>query len=667
VGYNVFAAETNQAFVRDEIRGNGTSGLYRLSSAPIIINSEQIRIEVRDRFDSGEVLESQTLSRFLDYTLDPLDGTLFFKQPVPSRDPAFNPVFIVVEYESTSDANDEIIAGGRASVRTSDDRVEVGISYIDENQQGAESDLTGADLRWQINPETLLKAEVAQSNRTENGTETGGDAKSVTLEHQGAVVDVRAYIKEIDEDFGLGQQNAAEKGIRKLGVDGRAQVSERFFIDGEAGWQQNLETDAIRQTARAQVRYEINGFTATTGLIHASDEFDDGEVRESNLAELGVSKKFGDLLLRANGSFELSDPAQNADYPGSIVLGANYRISEGVELFAEYEDATGDLLDASMTRIGIRATPWARSQVNSSFTNQDTESGPRLFSNLGLIQGFQLSENWMLDVGLDQTKTMTDPALRQFDDERELASGSFNEDFTSVFVGATYTAELWSANSRVEFRDSDTEERKSLLSGWYREPSMGHGLSAGLTVFTTTNISGTESTAADLKFGWAWRKAESSWSFLNRTDLIIEDTVLLITKEESRRFVNNFNANRRISARTQLSLQYAFKFVRTAFDDQEFSGYTDLVGLDFRRGFKNKWDWGAHTSVYHSYKSEVIDYGFGLDVGYNILDNMWLALGYNLAGFHDSDFSAARYTAEGPYLQILIKADQHTLKNIANR
>lgn len=666
-GYQVFATETNQAFMRDEIRGDGTSGLYRLRSAPIIANSEQIRIEVRDRFDTGEVIESRTLSRFLDYTLDPLDGTLYFKQPVPSRDQAFNPVFIVVEYESQSSANEELVAGGRASLRTSDDNVEVGVSYIDENQLGAESDLTGVDFRWQINPETLVKAEAATSNRIENGNETGGDAKALTVEHRGAVVDVRAYMKEVDEDFGLGQQNAAEKGIRKLGVDGRAQVADRWFVDGEASWQQNLESEAIRKTARAQVRYERRGFTATTGVVHASDEFDDGETRESSLLELGVSQQMGDLLLRANGDIELSASAANADYPNTLTIGADYRIRDGVELFAEYEDASGADLEASMARLGVRATPWARAQVNSSITSQETEFGPRLFSNVGLIQGFQLTDHWTMDIGLDQAETLTDPGIRQFDEQRELGSGSFNEDFTSVFVGATYSGELWSANSRIEFRDSDSEQRRSLLSGWYREPSMGHGLSAGLNVFASENIDGTSATAADLKFGWAWRKAESRWSFLNRTDLIIEDIEMIAQRQESRRIVNNFNANRRISARTQLSLQYAFKIVKTMFDNQEFTGYTDLVGLDFRRGFKNKWDWGAHTSIYHSWESEVVDYGFGLDVGYNVMDNMWISVGYNFDGFHDSDFAAARYTADGPFLQISVKTDQHTLKQIANR
>ena len=38
-----------------------------------------------------------------------------------------------------------------------------------------------------------------------------------------------------------------------------------------------------------------------------------------------------------------------------------------------------------------------------------------------------------------------------------------------------------------------------------------------------------------------------------------------------------------------------------------------------------------------------------------------------MAGFHDRDFSLAGYTAKGPYLQIAIKADQQTLRDIANR
>jgi len=626
-----------------------------------------VRIEVRDRFDTGEVLSTTSLSRFLDYSLDTLDGTLYFKQPVPSRDAAFNPIFIVVEYESESSANDNLIAGGRVSLRTTSDNVEVGVSHVTEGTQGAEADLNGVDLRWQVSPETLFEAEIATSSSTAGGVETSGSAHSMTLEHQSETVDVRAYVKQIDQGFGLGQQNTAERGIRKIGIDGRAQLSTRWFLDGDASWQQNLETEAIRNLARAQLRYENDGFTTSSGLTHASDEFADGSTSTSSFADVGVSQKFGDMTLRANGNISVDASADNIDFPTGYVVGMDYRIIEGVDLFGEFESSSGSQIDATMTRVGVKAMPWNRAQINSSVTNQDTEFGPRLFANVGLIQGFQLSEHWVMDVGLDQTSTIVDPNARQFDPDRELVSGSLNDDFVAAFTGIAYSAETWSANSRFEYRDSDSEQRFGLLAGWYREPSMGHGMSAGLALFASDNVSGSESSRADFKFGWAWRKADSRWAFLNRIDLVFEDTRTLSAAEESRRLINNFNANRRISARTQLSLQYAFKYVQTNFDSREYSGYTDLIGLDFRRGFKNQWDWGAHTSVYHAYESKVIDYGFGLDVGFNVRDNMWVTVGYNIAGFHDSDFAAARYTAAGPYLQISIKADQQMLKSVAGQ
>ncbi|MEE8425703.1 MAG: OmpA family protein, partial [Woeseiaceae bacterium] len=669
VGYTVFAAETNQAFNRDEIRGDGTSGLYQLSRAPIIANSEQVRIEVRDRFDSGQVVSSQTLSRFLDYNLDTLNGTLFFKKPVLSRDLDFNPVFIVVEYESATTNSEDVVAGGRGSLRFANDTAEIGVTHINDGSAGAEADLTGVDFRWQINPQTLLKAEYAETSNTIAGVEQNAAAHSIELEHNGENVDVRAYIREVDDRFGLGHQSAADRGVRRLGVDARGKIGERLFIDGEAAWQQNLETDAIRNLARVQLRYERESFTSTVGIAHAEDKFADGDTRSSDLAELGLARKFlaGKLSLRVSGSTELSGAAESTDFPTRFVIGADYRIRDGIELISEYEEARGRDIDASMTRVGIRATPWSRAQINTSLTNEITEYGPRLFANVGLVQGFQLSDHWSLDIGLDQTNTLAEPDPRQFDTDRELVSGSLNEDFLAIYTGAMYSSDAWSANTRVEYRNSDSEERTSLLFGWYRQPQSGHGLSAALTMFSSEDISGDEMTAADLKFGWAYRLAGSKWSFLDRVDLIYEHVLASSIEQNSWRLINNFNANLRISAATQLSLQYAFKYVRNEFDGVGYDGYTDLVGFDLRRGIRGRWDVGANTSVYHSYRSKVIDYGFGVDVGYNIGRDMWLTLGYNIAGFHDSDFAQARYTAQGPYLRFAIKANQRLIKDIAGQ
>ena len=113
--------------------------------------------------------------------------------------------------------------------------------------------------------------------------------------------------------------------------------------------------------------------------------------------------------------------------------------------------------------------------------------------------------------------------------------------------------------------------------------------------------------------------------------------------------------------------QNAFKYVRSEFGGSGFSGYTDLIGFDLRRGLRGRWDIGVNTSIYDSYQSTVIDYGAGLDVGFNLATNLRLTLGYNIIGFHDEDFTQARYTAQGPYLRFSIKADQRTLKDIAGQ
>ena len=273
LGYTAFAADSAQGLQRDELRGDGTSGLYRLASAPIVANSETIRIEIRDRFDAGRVLEERVLARFLDYQLDPLEGTLFFKQPVPSRDLDFNPVYIVAEYETLAGTADELVAGGRVSLRSAADAVEVGVTRIDDSNAGAGGDLTGLDLRWQISGQTLARAEYAESDAVRSGVATSGKAHKIELEHNGENVDLEAYIREVDDGFGLGLQSAADRGFRRLGLDLRGRLGERVQVDATAGWQQDLATEDIRHLATTRLRYERDAFSASLGLTHAEDRF----------------------------------------------------------------------------------------------------------------------------------------------------------------------------------------------------------------------------------------------------------------------------------------------------------------------------------------------------------------------------------------------------------
>ena len=667
--YKVFASESDQTFVRDEVRGDGTSGLYRLSQGPIVALSESIRIETRDRFDQAEVVETRSLSRFLDYNLDPLDGTIYFKQPVPSRDESLNPLYIIAEYEVRGSGGDEVTAGGRVAMHSSDRRLELGVTAISEDQQLRGGELVGTDLRWQATDKTLVRAEIAASERETSSGAEEGNAKLLVVEHRSEKLDLRAELRETDQTYGLGLQSAAESGIRKLELDGRYAMSSDVTLHTELSRLDNLESGADRLTAQADVQYQTNVLSANVGYVFAEDTFADGEQRTSNVIDAGVSRRLFEsaLSVRANGSLSLSGDAESADYPASYVFGVDYEILPEVNLYLEYENAEGRDLDSELTRLGVRASPWSRANFTSSFSNEMTEFGPRLYSNLGFVQGFQLNERWVFDIGLDQTNTLRDPGLRVFDEDRDLASGTLNDDFMAGYLGALYQSDDWSINTRIEHRHADREQRTSFLSGWFREPAMGHGLSAGMTVFSSERDDGAEALAAELRFGWARRPAESPWTLFHQVDLGIEERTTTVADDTSWRIVSNFNLNRRISANSQLSLQYAAKFVRSDFDSLTVDGYSDLFGVDYRRGFADRWEISAQASVYQSHRAGTADYGTGLALGYALSDDMWISVGYNLSGFRDDDFAAARYTAAGPFLRISLRGHQALLKRVTGR
>ncbi|MEO1594138.1 MAG: OmpA family protein [Pseudomonadota bacterium] len=664
---NAFAAESDQSFQRDDIPGDGTSGLYRLSGRDIVVNSDAVRIETRDRFDASVVIASERLTRFLDYDIDYINGTLFFKRPVPSRDQDFNPLVIVAEYESRDAAEDDTIAGGRASIKALDGALEVGVTAVQENNAVDANALYGVDVAWQIDNVTRLTAEYADTDRNDVSATTSGYAYKIELERATGALDARLYHRLSDSNFGLGAQAANQLGIEATGLDARWQHAERWFSQVSLGRQENLDTGVERQRGEAEVRYQDSRNTAFMGLAFVSDEAADGLTRDSSLARAGVGRSFfGDRITLRLSTEQAIDTDESLDYPSRTLVGLDWKLAQAT-LFAEHEVANGEDIDAQTSRVGLRATPWQRAQFVTTLDNQVTEFGPRLFANVGFIQGIQIGERWTLDLGVDHSNTLIDEQnALVFDADRELTSGSLRADFVAAFAGALYQSDNWSANARYERRSADDEDRDTVLFGWFREPVAGHGLSAGLQYFNSDRADRGER-RADLRFGWAYRKADRRWAFLDRLDLVLDEGDGLGGERRSMRFINNFNAVRRIGAAGELSLQYAVKYVDSEFDGVGYSGYTDLAGIDYRRSFRARWDWGVHGSAMTSYESGVTDYGVGVDLGFNPRDNLWLTLGYNFSGFRDEDFDDARYTATGPYLRVTIKADQHTLKRITGR
>jgi hypothetical protein len=370
------------------------------------------------------------------------------------------------------------------------------------------------------------------------------------------------------------------------------------------------------------------------------------------------------VTLRGSHDASLGGNDASVDYPARTTVGVDYHLQDDTTLYAEYEQAAGDQIDADTTRIGMRTRPWERTLVNSSMNSQATEYGPRTFANFGLTQGFTWKDSWAFDVGVDQTKTLAGPDLEPLNPNQPLASGAMTEDFFAAFVGASYRRELWQFTSRIEHRDSDSEDRWSTTTGWYREPLEGHAMSVALQAFDSA-MQLSSSTEAVGRFAWAFRPDTSKWIVFDRFELKYDKRGELDGSYESSRVVNNLHANWQLNPKLQLGLQYGARYVSSTFDGDQYSGVSDIAGFDLRRQLTRRFDLGVHAAVLHSWESDVMDHSVGVDVGTTIAKNIWVSVGYNFAGFRDDDFSQSRHTAQGPYLKIRIKADQDTFKDLS--
>jgi uncharacterized repeat protein (TIGR01451 family) len=671
-GYSAFAAKSDQGFVKDEIQGDGTSGLYRLSRRPLIINSDKIRLEIRDRFRSEIVIESRPLVRHLDYSIDYLNGTLFFKQPVPSRDAGFNPVLIVAEYEVINGGEQQLTTGGRASLKLANDSVELGASFIQEGAATGDTRVAGTDLRWQIGAATELKAEVAQTRSNDPLVPDSALGFLTELTHVTEKLDARAYVREQEAGFGVGQQLNSEAGTRKAGIDSRYRFTERMLLESEVYRQDVLSSGARRDLISAEVRREADNYTLGVGARHVEDAaatstapsaYQGGESQQAFVnASLDL---FADrITLRAGQDVALGGKNASVDFPNRSLVGVDYHLRADTTLFAEYEHANGSEFDADMTRVGVRAVPWERAQLQSSMTQQASEFGPRVFANVGLTQGWQVSERWTLDFGVDQSKTVSGAPIAPFNANVAMSSGSLTGDFLATFVGALYRSELWTFTSRIENRNSDDEDRLVLSGGFYREPISGHAFSLATQFFDSEFGNGSTVAAGEVQLGWVYRPTTSRWIVLDRLDLKHDETSDADGSIESARIINNLNANWQLDMRTQLGLQFGARYVRSTFDGDRYSGTSTLLGLDVRRDLTATFDIGLHGSMLSSLDANVGDQSIGVDVGMTLVKNVWISVGYNFAGFRDDDFEANRYLAQGPYIKFRMKADQDTFKDL---
>lgn len=699
-----FAADTPFRHRREEIQGNGLTGPYALSRRDLLPNSERVSIETRDRFRSDRIVEQRVLTRHIDYDIDYLAGTLRFREPVLSRSSSLDPQFIIVDYEVDGIADTAVNAGGRVSWRNAEGTLNIAASVIHDEDDATRTDIVGADLRYRPGPESEVRAEIAVSDGNakpgsglaDTGTKT---AWLVEAEHHSGKVDVLAYAREQERGFGTGQQNRAEDGTRKAGIDGRVELTPGLALTGSAYVEDFLDSSARRIVARGGVEYRADRTSLRAGVAHADDRLSDGRQATSTLIQLGASQRLFDnrLELDAQTEFGLGGSDASIDFPARHRLGAGFAVTPDIRLLGSYEIADGETIEARTARIGFDLKPWAGARIVSSVNQQTiSELGNRSFAAFGLSQSLPIGKRWSVDFSLDSNRTLGGiDQSRVLNPDQPVASGGFigdggiiSEDFTAVTAGATYRGDRWSWTGRAEFRAGGLSDRYGFTTAALRQIGEGQALAASLQWFRAEGTGGTTSETVDATLSWAHRPADSAWSWLDRLEYR-EDSVtgaragvpgpiggapLTVSGDaRSRRVINSLSVNWSPVGRTaggdflsrsEVSLFWGSRYAFDRFDDADIEGWSNLVGLDLRFDLGEVAAIGAAGTVRETGFGRAFAWSGGPVLTVSPFKNGNVSIGYNLIGFEDRDFEDARYTRAGPFVTVKLKFDQSSLAGL---
>lgn len=674
-----FAAETNQGFAKDELPANGTSGGYQLSNQNILAQSETIIVETRDRDRPDIILESRQLTRFVDYTLDYLTGDLIFTFPVNVSDADFNPNVIIVDYETSEDAERNITFGGRVQTNLWKDKLRLGSSFVSENGSnlvaGDKTNLIGVDAVAQVTDNTEVRLEYAVSNN-DAADEGSKNALLAEIIHTSDRLSGEAYFREEEGGFGLGQRNSNTADIRRYGLRGSFKLNEFAdkttgrrgiqSITGAAFHEDNLNTGDTRDTAEIKFEQQGERLSFAGGLRSVNDNFVSRDDRKSLLALTQASLRVPQhgVVFSVTHEQPLGGKDAVSSNPQRTAFSVDKTLGRHVTAKLTHEILKGETTDAQNTALGISVTPWSGSVLTATADAVTNDNSRRLGATLGLDQQVRFNEKWSGSVGMRNRRVFDDQGdFVEVTPDAAVSPLESNEDFTSAYVGIGYKSEKMAASARAETR------RAANNTTWIGTASVARELSEELSMAGAVRgafqspRADPNSSQIDARLGTAWRPRDNGLTFFNRLDYGLKTAPL---DGDRTKLVNNFAVNSQVTDRWQVTANHGIKYVKEDIGPKTVDSLTNLLGFEMRYDVSKRIDIGIRASA-------IIDdngsrsYGYGPSVGVSPLDNVWVSAGYNVTGFTDPDFEASEYARKGAFIQMRVKFDQDTAQNLLRR
>jgi flagellar motor protein MotB len=625
-----FVTDTDYATYRDELRADGTSGFYYLNHTPVVLNTERLFLETRDRFQSEIIIDLKPLVRNRDYTVNPFDGSILFKEPVHAFDRDLNPVYIIAVYEVETGEDSQYLFGMRGDLLR-DRRYSVGATAVSNSGDGARYALYGMDGAVDVSGVTLG----AEFARSENDVLGNGNAYRLEAGLNNGRTNSSIYFRRVDNEFDnpsflLGAQ---ELGTRKAGFKSRVFMWQELSLYAD-GWLHKLRrADEEKSSLLAGADYRHRRFQLFVGGRYAQENPMAEDDQTGLLSVLGLATDIPRKLeFRTRWEKNLGNEWVQ-EFPDRLTTLLAVPFGQRLRVTASHEYATApgrpgtnQFLAGVESRLAPRTTVYTRYSMNR------TASDERIGAVAGLRQMFRLRYDVSGTLALEGFQSMAD------DDDDE---------YLTVKTGlAKRKPDSYVVETRYEYRWQTVRSKHNFQVVASKQLRRGFSLLLNDVLSYTPDQERRNGLNYRGKLGLAYRPVGLPVQTLFTLKNLYEKYTPALPDAIGWRLVLSCDVNALPAVDHEVRLKYAYKRVEDYSYGIGVDTNVDLILGQYIYRFAGSWDvdvWGRVLAMRHG----TTETGAGVEVGRLFYRTLRVAAGYSYNGFEDRDISGTDVWARG--------------------
>jgi len=652
------AAETNRSIARDEIQGMGISGFYFLTNVPVVPGSEKIRIEVRDRYHSEQVLKSDVKYRYNDYDIDYEQGSIFFKQPIPGRDVNYNPVWIAVIYETSSASEKDLVAASHGelnftNIADSGLGVSIGGTIVEEDNKVRAYQMRGIDGSLYLPLQTSLSAEFVQSR----SFDIDDDARKVELEstpYRNLLL--KAYYRELGDNYDNPSGPVSEIGTLKYGANGYWKFRETGELKMEH-YRSKKYTNQMDITSTSigynQSILSMPSLDDEPGNIAVKATVENLRLKNEKSGDTHSTLATGSLIYHVSKRFSAALQRDQKIWgdtqtykPNSTNINLDYEIIDGLVLSLQHkiEDKEPFRLDATTFGISSRLSEGLRAY--GKYQIGGVIEGQRNQALIGFRNRWNVNDDLAINIAFERSNIIDD------------IHGAGDYDAFSISGEYLPTAPIKSG-LKYEIRRDFLTTKQNAEAGI--DLKVLDGLSAiGRHTFYLDKQKSSQNELHHIKnhtvFGLALRPVYSNKiNILAKVDIKHEDNEIIKPSTNSLVLIGSTEGFYHPLRALEIMAKYALKRTRETSLTITSVTYTDIYigGLTYQ--FFEQFDIGGEYRILHQHQTDDYEYGYAAEFGVSPINNVRIALGYNFRGSAEPDFPESEYWAQGLFFRIETK------------